>query len=274
MKNISLDTVEGKDKLDPLVIQQIQETIEHRCSTFNRAVSVEEVQDMVEKELYDHHAYNLMKNYMLYRYQHQRNREGTEFDSKILSLLNNSNEEINQENANKNPVIVSTQRDYMAGEVSKEICKKYIFDDELLSAHSSGIIHIHDTDYIAQSMYNCSLVNLEDMLQNGTVISGTKIDTPKSFATACNVATQILAQVASSQFGGQTLNLYHLVPFVESSRAKIRKDVEEEFKDIGYNESDYLEKIDKITEKRLLKEIENGVQTIQYQILTLMTTNG
>lgn len=257
----------SSDKLDNTQINQIASDIEQWCISLNRAVSVEEVQDEVEQQLYAYQKFDLMKKYMLYRYKRSLARSST--NDKILTMLEDTNEEINQENANKNPVLNSTKRDYIAGEKCKEICENYIFPSDLWEAHKSGKIHIHDTDYISMRMHNCALINLDDMFQNETVISGTKIETPKSFYTACNIATQIIAQVASSQYGGQTINIYHLSKFVDVSRRKIRKELLSEFP-----ENTPEETINNITEKRLIREIESGIQTIQYQILTLMTTNG
>ena len=243
-----------------------------QCNSVQRSINVEEIQDMVEKELMSSGAYVLAHNYITYRYERALVRKANTTDKKILSLLGNTNEEAKQENSNKNPTVNSTQRDYMAGEVSKDITRRFLLPNDIWEAHEKGIIHFHDADYFAQPMYNCCLVNLEDMLQNGTVISGTMIEKPHSFATACNIATQIIAQVASNQYGGQTITLSHLAPFVDISRQKYRKAVAEEMKDAGVEISQ--DKIDQIAEKRVRREIKTGVQTIQYQIITLMTTNG
>jgi len=233
---------------------------------------VEEIQDMVENELMNEKAFTVAHNYITYRYERALVRKANTTDQKILSLLGRNNEEVKQENSNKNPTVNSTQRDYMAGEVSKDITKRFLLPQDIWDAHEKGIIHFHDADYFAQPMYNCCLVNLEDMLQNGTVITGTKIDKPHSFATACNIATQIIAQVASNQYGGQTITLAHLAPFVEVSRQKLRKAVAEEMAIAGVDIDN--EKINEVAEQRLRREIKDGVQTIEYQIITLMTTNG
>ena len=266
-------------QLNKTSIQQIAYEVERQCQTYNRAVSVEEIQDMVEKELLKVGTYDLTKNYMIYRYQHNVNRQDNALDSKILSLVELENEEIKQENSNKNPILVSTQRDYMAGEMSKDLTRRKLLPADIMDAHDKGIIHFHDTDYFAQHMYNCCLINLEDMLQNGTVISSTYIEKPKSFTTACNVATQIMAQVASSQYGGQSITLSHLAPFVDVSRQKIKKvvaaEVDTMLKNVTLSSLFDSEKvINEITEQRVREEIKKGVQTIQYQINTLQTTNG
>lgn len=272
--------MEGKDKLAEDVILQIQNSITSKCEGMNRSVSVEDIQDMVERALYEHKMYKLMKSYMLYRYQRSLLRKKNTTDDTILSLLDDSNEEIKQENSNKNSTIISVQRDYMAGEVSKDLCRRVLFPDTINKAHDEGLIHQHDRDYIAAREHNCDLIDLKDMLENGTCISGTYIETPKSFSTACNVATQIIAQVASSQYGGCTFSLAHLVPFIDVSRQKIKADVVEEVTLIieasGTDKTfdDFKDLIDTITEKRLMKEIKNGIQTIQYQLVTLQTTNG
>ncbi len=242
------------------------------CNTMAHAINVEEIQDMVENELMESGAYTLAHNYITYRYERALVRRANTTDKKILSLLGRNNEEAKQENSNKNPTVNSTQRDYMAGEVSKDITKRFLLPEDILDAHEKGIIHFHDADYFAQPMYNCCLVNLEDMLQNGTVISGTKIEKPHSFATACNIATQIIAQVASNQYGGQTITLAHLAPFVDISRKKYRKAVAEEMAAAHVDVKQ--EDIERIAETRVRKEVTTGVQTIQYQIITLMTTNG
>ncbi|MCH4014946.1 MAG: anaerobic ribonucleoside-triphosphate reductase [Solobacterium sp.] len=243
-----------------------------QIALLNRAIGVEEIQDMVEKSIMQEGAYAVAKNYITYRYERALVRKANSTDEKILSLIDRNNEEVKQENSNKNPTVNSTQRDYMAGEVSKDITRRFLLPKDILEAHEQGIIHFHDADYFAQPMYNCCLVNLEDMLQNGTVITDTLIEKPHSFATACNIATQIIAQVASNQYGGQTITLAHLAPFVEVSRQKHRKAVREEFEEAGIEASE--EKIFAVAEERLHKEIKDGVQTIQYQIITLMTTNG
>ncbi|NLH62581.1 MAG: anaerobic ribonucleoside-triphosphate reductase [Erysipelotrichaceae bacterium] len=253
-------------------IHEIAARVIAHCSTVKRSVSVEEIQDMVENELMNEKAFTVAHNYITYRYERALIRKANTTDQKILSLLGRNNEEVKQENSNKNPTVNSTQRDYMAGEVSKDMTKRFLLPQDIWDAHEKGIIHFHDADYFAQPMYNCCLVNLEDMLQNGTVISGTKIDKPHSFATACNIATQIIAQVASNQYGGQTITLSHLAPFVDISRQKHRRAVAEEMAEAGVELSN--EKINEVAETRLRREIKDGVQTIQYQIITLMTTNG
>ena len=262
-------TVNESERLSDKKIEDISFAVMNRVSKLPVDTSVETIQDIVEEELDNFHAsYQLKKNYIIYRYQHNELRKTNTTDQTILSLINCENEEVKQENSNKNPVIISTQRDYMAGEVSKDLVRRYFMDSDLMKAHDEGLIHIHDMDYIAQNCHNCDLINLEDMLMNGTVISGTKIDKPHSFSTACNIATQIIAQVASSQYGGQSISLTHLAPFVQISRNSIRKEILEDFPDLSE------EKLSKIVEKRLHKEIEKGVQIIQYQVVTLMTTNG
>lgn len=253
-------------------ITDIANQVIAQCNAIQRSISVEEIQDLVERQLMATGAYTVAHNYITYRYERALVRKANTTDKKILSLLGNTNEEAKQENSNKNPTVNSTQRDYMAGEVSKDITKRFLLPADIWDAHEKGIIHFHDSDYFAQPMYNCCLVNLEDMLQNGTVISGTKIDKPHSFATACNIATQIIAQVASNQYGGQTITLSHLAPFVDISRQKYRKAVAEEMKAAGVSVDE--DKIDRIAEERVRREIRTGVQTIQYQIITLMTTNG
>ncbi len=252
-------------------IQEVTKEVTERCEEMNRAVSVEEIQDMVETGIMEKNAFNVARGYIKYRYNRSLVRKANTTDDRILSLLECNNEEIKQENSNKDPVVNSVQRDYMAGEVSKDLTKRLLLPEEIVKADQEGVIHFHDSDYYAQHMYNCCLVNLEDMLQNGTVISETGIDKPHSFSTACNIATQIIAQVASNQYGGQSVSLAHLAPFVDVSRQKIRKHVLEEVKMLGVsNES----AIDEVVEKRLLREIQKGIQTIQYQVITLMTTNG
>ena len=253
-------------------IQEIAEYVEFKCSKIDRAVSVEEIQDMVENQIMAVGAFGVARNYVRYRYKRSLERRGTETDAKIMSLIECNNEEAKQENSNKNPTVNSVQRDYMAGEVSRDLTKRKLLPPEIVDAHERGIIHFHDTDYYAQHMHNCDLVNLDDMLQNGTVISGTMIEKPHSFSTACNIATQIIAQVASNQYGGQSISLTHLAPFVDISRKKIKKAVLEE---LAITETEMSEEnINKITELRLRKEIEKGIQTIQYQVVTLLTTNG
>lgn len=260
--------------LDSSEISSLSKNIEEHCHSLGRAVSVEEIQDLVELSLMKCGKYNLAKRYITYRYDRSLARQKNNTDEKIMSLVECQNEEVMQENSNKNPIINSTQRDYMAGEVSRDLSERVLLSEDIVKAHKLGIIHFHDSDYFAQHMHNCDLVNLEDMLQNGTVISQTLIERPHSFSTACNIATQIIAQVASNQYGGQTISLAHLAPFVDVSRKKIKAEVEEE---LGYIIDSGLysqEHFDEIVEKRLRNEIKRGVQTIQYQILTLMTTNG
>ena len=253
-------------------IEKITTEVTAKCESMGRAVGVEEIQDMVEFAIMAEGKFDVAKHYITYRYTRQLARQKNTTDDKVFSLIDCQNEEIKQENSNKNPTINSVQRDYMAGEMSKDLTKRFLLPEDIWSAHEEGLIHFHDADYFAQRMHNCDLVNLEDMLQNGTVISGTKIDTPHSFSTACNIATQIVAQVASSQYGGQSISLAHLAPFVEVSRQKIRKEVIEELKELGAEFDDEL--VHKFTEKRVRQEINRGVQTIQYQVITLMTTNG
>ena len=253
-------------------IKEIVKTVVEQCNDLKRSVSVEEIQDMVENALMLNNAFTVAHNYITYRYERALVRKANTTDKQILSLIGRYNEEVKQENSNKNPTVNSTQRDYMAGEVSKDITRRFLLPKDILDAHEQGIIHFHDSDYFAQPMYNCCLVNLDDMLQNGTVITGTKIEKPHSFATACNIATQIIAQVASNQYGGQSITLSHLAPFVDISRKKLVKAVRQEMEDAGIELSD--EKIKQIAEARVRKEISTGVQTIQYQIITLMTTNG
>ena len=259
-------------KLSDAQIDKITTEVTRKCESMGRAVGVEEIQDMVEFAIMGEGKFDVAKHYITYRYTRQLARQKNTTDDKVFSLIDCQNEEIKQENSNKNPTINSVQRDYMAGEMSKDLTKRFLLPEDIWQAHEEGLIHFHDADYFAQRMHNCDLVNLEDMLQNGTVISGTKIDTPHSFSTACNIATQIVAQVASSQYGGQSISLAHLAPFVEVSRQKIRKDVIEELKEVGAEIDDEL--VHKITERRVRKEINRGVQTIQYQVITLMTTNG
>ena len=265
-------TVPPQIQLSENQIETISKRIELACTSSNRAFSVEEIQDLVEKGIMEEKAYEVAQKYITYRYSRNVLRQANTTDAQILSLIDCNNEEIKQENSNKNPTINSVQRDYMAGEVSKDITKRFLLPQDIIEAHESGIIHFHDSDYFAQHMHNCCLVNLEDMLQNGTVISGTMIEKPKSFSTACNIATQIMAQVASSQYGGQSISMTHLAPFVEVSRQKIREELREESELSGIPIP--VETFDKIVENRLRKEIKKGVQTIQYQVVTLMTTNG
>ena len=253
-------------------IKEVAERVEQLVEEMKRSANVEEIQDLVETELMNKKFFAVAHNYITYRYERALVRKANSTDKQIMSLLERQNEEVKQENSNKNPLVNSVQRDYMAGEVSKDITKRFLLPSEIMEAHEQGIIHFHDSDYFAQHMHNCCLVNLEDMLQNGTVISETGIDKPHSFATACNIATQIIAQVASSQYGGQSITLSHLAPFVQISREKARKEVAEEFKTAQIDVSE--EKIKEIAEMRVRREIEKGVQTIQYQVITLMTTNG
>ena len=266
------ESVDESIRMTPMQIQRIAESVELNCQKMNRSPSVEEIQDLVEYQIMAHGAFEVAKNYVTYRYTRSLVRRSNTTDEKILSLIECCNEEAKQENANKNPVVNSTQRDYMAGEVSRDITERILLPQEIVEAHREGIIHFHDADYYAQHMHNCDLVNLEDMLQNGTVITGTLIERPHSFATACNIATQIVAQVASNQYGGQSISLTHLAPFVEVSRQKIRKIVEAEMASIGADPG--AEKITELVETRLREEIRRGVQTIQYQVVTLLTTNG
>ena len=266
------NSVAEADRMTPVQIGRIAESVELQCQKMNRAPTVEEIQDMVEHHIMAHGAFEVAKHYITYRYTRSLVRKANTTDDKILSLIECNNEEAKQENSNKNPVVNSTQRDYMAGEVSRDITNRLLLPREIVEAHEEGIIHFHDTDYFAQHMHNCDLVNLEDMLQNGTVITGTMIEKPHSFATACNIATQIVAQVASNQYGGQSISLTHLAPFVEVSRQKIRRIVLAEMASIGVDPGE--EKISELVEARLREEIRRGVQTIQYQVVTLMTTNG
>ena len=266
------DEVPRSGRLDILKIREIAERIEGECTKSNHEMNVEMIQDMVEKELMKAGAFDLAKIYITYRYQHQLMRKANSTDKQIMSLLECNNEEVKQENSNKNPIVVSVQRDYMAGEVSKDITKRFLLDEDIVKAHDEGLIHFHDADYFAQHMHNCDLVNLEDMLQNGTVISETKIDRPHSFSTACNIATQIIAQVASSQYGGQSVSLAHLAPFVDVSRQKFIREIKEVEDRTGVKYTE--EQAKAIVDMRLHDEITRGVQTIQYQVVTLMTTNG
>ena len=260
------------DRLSEEDIDNITNDIKYKCQKIKRALSVEEIQNLVEDELMKLNAFSVARKYITYRFQRALARQSNTTDEQILSLIECANEEVKQENSNKNPTVNSVQRDYMAGEVSKDLTRRILLPEDIVKAHDEGLIHFHDADYFSQHMHNCDLVNLEDMLQNGTVISETMIEKPKSFSTACNVATQIIAQVASSQYGGQSITLSHLAPFVDVSRQKFRSEVKEEFKAIGIELDE--EKINALAEERLKKEITKGVQTIQYQVVTLMTTNG
>ncbi|MCI9463085.1 MAG: anaerobic ribonucleoside-triphosphate reductase [Lachnospiraceae bacterium] len=266
------DSVKDRDKLTEDEISSIAEVVADHCEEMKHSPSVEEIQDMVENQLMKYNAYTMARNYITYRYKRALVRKSNSTDEQILTLLECNNEEVKQENSNKNPTVNSVQRDYMAGEVSKDITKRFLLAPDIVDAHEQGIIHFHDADYFAQHMHNCCLVNLEDMLQNGTVISETMIDTPKSFSTACNVATQCIAQIASSQYGGQSISLAHLAPFVQVSREKLRKEVRAEMDKMQIALSD--EQINEIAEMRVREEINRGVQMIQYQVITLMTTNG
>ena len=266
------DVAEEDARMTPVQIQRIAESVEIACQGLGRAPTVEEIQDFVEHQIMAHGAFEVAKRYITYRYTRSLVRKSNTTDDKILSLIECNNEEAKQENSNKNPVVNSTQRDYMAGEVSRDLTNRILLPEDIVKAHEEGIIHFHDTDYYAQHMHNCDLVNLEDMLQNGTVITGTLIERPHSFATACNIATQIVAQVASNQYGGQSISLTHLAPFVDVSRQKIRKQVLAEVDALGVAPTE--SKISEIVEKRLREEIRRGVQTIQYQVVTLLTTNG
>lgn len=266
------ESVVPSARMSKVQIKRIAEDVESAALNINRALTVEEIQDMVEDQIMNQRAFDVARRYITYRYNRALVRKSNTTDDQILSLIECNNEEVKQENSNKNPTVNSVQRDYMAGEVSKDITKRILLPNDIVTAHEQGMIHFHDADYFAQHMHNCDLVNLEDMLQNGTVISGTMIEKPHSFSTACNIATQIIAQVASCQYGGQSISLTHLAPFVDISRKKIRKQVSEELEQIGENVSE--EKITAITEKRLRDEVKNGVQMIQYQVVTLMTTNG
>ena len=264
------DSVGGQSRLTREQITQIAAAVTDQCQALNRAVSVEEVQDLVENQLMDIQAHDVARHYITYRYVQSLKRQTNTTDERILSLIECQNEEVKQENANKNPTVNSVQRDYMAGEISKDLTARLLLDPEIVKAHQEGLIHFHDSDYFAQHMHNCDLVNLEDMLQNGTVISGTYIEKPHSFSTACNIATQIIAQVASNQYGGQSISLTHLAPFVDVSRKKIAAEVELEMEGLDVS----AERKKEIVERRLRNEINRGVQTIQYQVVTLMTTNG
>jgi len=261
-----------KGRISDEEIADVTDYVEYKCNKLGRAVTVEEIQDMVENQLMAKGAFELARRYVRYRYTRSLVRKTNTTDNKILSLIECANEEVKQENSNKNPAVNSVQRDYMAGEVSRDLTKRLLLPPDIVEAHEAGIIHFHDTDYYAQHMHNCDLVNLEDMLQNGTVISETLIEKPHSFSTACNIATQIIAQVASNQYGGQSISLAHLAPFVQISRVKIRKELEVEMAKLGVTPTQ--EKLEMITEERLRREITRGVQTIQYQVVTLLTTNG
>ena len=266
------EVAEEAARMTPLQIRRIAESVELVAQEIGRTLSVEEIQDLVEAQIMAHGAFEVAKLYITYRYTRTLVRQSNTTDDKILSLIECNNEEVKQETANKNPTVNAVQRDYMAGEVSKDITRRILLPQEIVEAHEAGIIHFHDADYFAQHMHNCDLVNLEDMLQNGTVISGTLIEKPHSFSTACNIATQIIAQIASNQYGGQSISLTHLAPFVDVSRRKIRETVEQEMRDVGVKPTE--EQISKLVEDRLRDEIKRGVQTIQYQVVTLMTTNG
>ncbi len=270
--NKANETVDKSIRMTPIPIQRISENVVLACEQLGRSPSVEEVQDLVEKQIMAHGAYEVAKSYITYRYVRALVRQSNTTDDKILSLIECNNEEAKQENSNKNPVVNSTQRDYMAGEVSRDITNRLLLPKDIVDAHNEGIIHFHDSDYFAQHMHNCDLINLEDMLQNGTVITGTLIERPHSFSTACNIATQIIAQVASNQYGGQSISLAHLAPFVDVSRKKIRRQVESEAASLGAAPDE--ESIAKVVEDRLREEVRRGVQTIQYQVVTLLTTNG
>ena len=264
--------VDESCRITPEQIQTVTDKVSEKCENLSRTPSVEEVQDLVEREIMALGAFTLAKTYITYRYTRELVRRANTTDDRIMSLIEFANEEIKQENSNKNPTVNSIQRDYMAGEVSKAITRRMLLPADIVKAHEEGLIHFHDADYFAQRMHNCDLVNLWDMLEHGTVISGTMIEKPKSFSTACNIATQIIAQVASNQYGGQSISLTHLAPFVDISRKKIRRTVISEIKEAGIDASE--EQINTITEKRLREEINRGVQCIQYQVVTLLTTNG
>ena len=266
------NVVPESEKLTPVQIERIADSVQKQCEKMGRALTVEEIQELVETQIMAHGAYEVAKRYITYRYTRSLVRRANTTDDRILSLIECNNEEVKQENANKDPSVNSVQRDYMAGEVSRDITMRLLLPEDIVEAHKQGLIHFHDADYYAQHMHNCDLVNLEDMLQNGTVISGTKIEKPHSFSTACNIATQIIAQVASNQYGGQSISLTHLAPFVQVSREKITASVRREFELLGISPED--RHLEEIVESRLREEIERGVQTIQYQVVTLMTTNG
>ena len=266
------NSVVDSEKMTDEQILGITRSVQNACESMQRSPSVEEIQDMVENQIMNQRAFSVARNYITYRYKRALVRKSNSTDQQILSLLECNNEEVKQENSNKNPTVNSVQRDYMAGEVSKDITKRFLLPPDIVEAHEKGIIHFHDADYFAQHMHNCCLVNLEDMLQNGTVISETMIDKPKSFSTACNIATQSVAQIASSQYGGQSISLAHLAPFVQVSREKFRKEVRKELELVGENPDE--ETVNRIAECRVKEEINRGVQMIQYQVITLMTTNG
>ena len=266
------ESIDAEKRMTSTQVQRITESVELACRELGRSPGVEEIQDLVEYQIMAHGAFEVAKSYVTYRYTRSLVRRSNTTDDRILSLIECCNEEAKQENSNKNPVVNSTQRDYMAGEVSRDLSERLLLPKEIVEAHQEGIIHFHDSDYYAQHMHNCDLVNLEDMLQNGTVITGTLIERPHSFATACNIATQIVAQVASNQYGGQSISLAHLAPFVDVSRKKLRVIVEKELKEIGVILDE--DSLSKLVETRLREEVRGGVQTIQYQVLTLLTTNG
>lgn len=267
--NAAADTI---DRISKQSIEDISSIIQEKVKMAQHAVNVEDIQDMVESEIDKLGAFNLAKSYILYRYKHTQDREMASFLSSIIAMINDANEEVKQENSNKDARVISTQRDYTAGDVSKMICRKLIFSDDVMQLHDKGVIHIHDTDYRGFKSTNCCLVNLDDMLQNGTVITDTKIDKPHLFSTACNIATQIMAQVASGQYGGSTYNIYHLAKFVNESRKRFIEEIRNDMAAAGIVASE--EQIKEMAEKRTLRDIKDGVQTLQYQILTLMTTNG
>ena len=264
--------VQESDRLTERQVVYASQNVAEACENAGHTVAVEEIQDMVEDELMKLDKFEVARKYIIYRYVQGLKRTKNTTDDKILSLIECNNEEVKQENSNKNPTVNSVQRDYMAGEVSKDLTQRVLLPQDVVRAHNEGLIHFHDSDYFAQHMHNCDLVNLEDMLQNGTVISGTLIERPHSFSTACNIATQIIAQVASNQYGGQSISLAHLAPFVQVSRQKIRRQVEAELAELGVDASE--DKVSQVVEERLRDEIRRGVQTIQYQVVTLMTTNG
>lgn len=268
------DTVEKKDQIPVGLVERIAFDVENDCLKYNRAITTDEISDIVEEKLMSYRFFEVAKNYIKYRFKRMLANKANTIDEEIMTLIERDNEVVKQENANKNPTINSVQRDYMAGSVSKDICKRYLIPEDITEAHEEGLIHFHDQDYFAQHMHNCCLVNLEDMLMHETVISNTLITTPHSFRTACNIATQAIAQIASSQYGGQTISLAHLIPFVDMSRKRIRKEVEEEMKFLLLNKEETAPVVEEIVAKRLKEEIKDGVQTIQYQLITLMTTNG
>ena len=267
------NSVPESERIDDDTINFVCNRVLNKCKKYNRAISVEEIQDHVEDALIYLNKYDIAKHYIKYRYQRELDRKKNTTDARILSIVELQNEEAQKENANKNPTLLSTQRDYMAGEVSKDLTNRYLLPKDIREAHEAGIIHFHDSDYFVQHMHNCDLWNLEDMLQNGTVINDTLIEKPHSFATACNICTQIMAQLASNQYGGQTITLTHLAPFVDVSRKSIYKDVVNELSELS-NISNFEELCNEITEKRVHQEVKKGVQTIQYQINTLLTSNG